>query len=146
MMKAVRGRSCAESRSECPGRRPVNGMSCRTVNRAAHRRGGRKVVTLALAVTVMIFTMMCLSGFTSEGRRAEEPVSVSPVRYYEVIRVRANDTLWDIASRCSGDAADCSAADVRNTVQEIMQVNAMKSSRIYVGQQIAVPCQTVDAA
>lgn len=116
----------------------------RTVRR---RKGGkRKAVMLILAVMVTVFTMMCLSGFTGAGRREEQPVSVAPSRYYEVIRVKANDTLWDIASRCNPAGCQSDAAGIKATVQEIMQVNSMSSSRIYVGQQIAVPCFEKTAA
>lgn len=53
-----------------------------------------------------------------------------PVRY---VVVQGGDTLWSIA----GDVAP--SADRRDTVAEIVELNALPGSGIRAGQQIAVP-------
>ena len=112
-----------------------------TARRRRSRSAGRRsMFTLVLAVMVTVFTMMCLSGFTRVSTGDNQPISVRPSRYYEVIRVKANDTLWDIASRCTSADTEAGAAAIKAAVQEIMQVNSMSCSRIYPGQQLAVPC------
>ena len=104
------------------------------------KRSRRSVRMLALTVIITMLTMICLSGFTGAGRGAESsPVSVSPSRYYRIVSVRANDTLWDIALRACEDSESKMPVPVKDVVEEIMQVNSMRSTRIYVGQQLAVP-------
>lgn len=89
------------------------------------RRGRMVVVALVLLV------MLALAGLFANGASADslgEPVSVA------VHTVSPGETLWHIAA-----AATPAGDDVRNTIDEVLALNAMSSVDLAVGQQLLVP-------
>jgi len=88
------------------------------------RRGRLVVLLLLLAVGAVLSLAVTSSGAASS---AAEQV---PVRY---VTVAPGATLWSIA----GDVAP--GADRRDTVAEIVELNALDGSTVRAGQRIAVP-------
>lgn len=89
------------------------------------RRGRLALVTLVLVLAVV------LGGLFANRASADglgEPVSVA------VHSVGAGETLWQIAS-----AATPAGADVRDTIDELLELNAMSSVDLAIGQQLLVP-------
>lgn len=52
---------------------------------------------------------------------------------YMSYTVRSNETVWDIAKESDHKG------DIRNFVDEIIEINNLKDSKIYSGQIIAIP-------
>jgi LysM repeat protein len=88
------------------------------------RRGRLVVLLLLLAMGAVLSLAVTSSGAASS---AAEQV---PVRY---VTVAPGATLWSIA----GDVAP--GADRRDTVAEIVELNALNGSTVRSGQRIAVP-------
>ncbi len=88
-------------------------------------RRGRLVITLfvaaLLAVGALLGAQTALAG-TSVETPAVETVTVAP-----------GDTLWSVASSVSTEG------DVRDTIAEIRDLNALRSSELLVGQELLVP-------
>jgi hypothetical protein len=92
-------------------------------------RRGRIVVRIAAAVLVLLAVAsgVLLLERTAEAGSQSHPVPVS----YRI--VLPGETLWQIA----GEIAP--RADRRDTVAEIMELNALDSAAVGAGQRIAVP-------
>ncbi len=88
------------------------------------RRGRLAIVTTVLAVAA---AASLATGSVSLAGTASAPV---PVRH---VVVEGGDTLWSIAA----DVAP--GADRRDTVAEIIELNALSGSGVRAGQQLAVP-------
>ncbi|HEX5535251.1 MAG TPA: LysM peptidoglycan-binding domain-containing protein [Actinomycetales bacterium] len=88
-------------------------------------RRGRLVITLfvaaLLAVGALLGAQTALAGSSVE-TPAVETLTVAP-----------GDTLWSIASSVSDEG------DVRDTIAEIRDLNALRSSELLVGQELLVP-------
>jgi len=88
-------------------------------------RRGRLVITLfvaaLLAVGALLGAQTALAGSTVE-TPAVQTLTVAP-----------GDTLWSIASSVSHQG------DVRDTIAEIRDLNALRSSELLVGQELLVP-------
>lgn len=85
---------------------------------------------LVLAVLVLVL-VAALGGLFANRASADglgEPVNVA------VHSVGAGETLWQIAA-----AVTPAGADVRNTIDEVLELNAMSSVDLAVGQQLLVP-------
>lgn len=52
---------------------------------------------------------------------------------YAEITVSQGDTLWSIASKMDGD--------INKNIYEIKKVNNLKTSYIYAGQTLIIPCK-----
>lgn len=114
-----------------PLRRPVTRALPRSepLRLTARGRAVLLIVLLALGLAVSFDT-----GAVSLAGTSSAPV---PVRY---VTVGSGQTLWSIA----GEVAP--QADRRDTVAQIIELNAMPSSGVQAGQQIAVPATAVPAA
>lgn len=85
-----------------------------------------KILGTALSITVLSNTGGLPPTLTAAA--ASEPVAVAQVVSPEnVYVIRSGDTLWSIARRYG------------ITVDELMLVNGLRSSTIYVGQQLVIP-------
>jgi LysM repeat protein len=88
-------------------------------------RRGRLVITLfvatLLAVGALLGAQTALAGSTVEAPAVE------------TVTVAHGDTLWSIASSRTGNG------DVRDTIAEIRDLNALRSSELIVGQDLVVP-------
>lgn len=92
-------------------------------------RRGRVVVKTGSA---LMATVALVGGVLLMGRTAEAGSVVAPVpATYRV--VTPGETLWKIA----GEVAP--GADRRDTVSDIMELNALSSAEVFAGQRIAVP-------
>jgi hypothetical protein len=88
------------------------------------RRGRLVILLLLLAVGVVVSLTVTSSG--SATATAEH----APVQY---VTVAPGDTLWSIAGDVSPNA------DPRDTVADIIELNALNGSTVQAGQRIAVP-------
>jgi LysM repeat protein len=88
------------------------------------RRGRLVILVMLLAVGAVLSMAVASSGAASS---AAEQV---PVQY---VTVAPGDTLWSIA----GEVAP--GTDRRDTVAEIVELNALDGSSVQAGQRIAVP-------
>jgi LysM repeat protein len=88
------------------------------------RRGRLVILALLLAVGAVLSLAVSSSGLASSA------VEQVPVQY---VTVAPGDTLWSIA----GDVAP--GTDRRDTVAEIVELNALDGSSVRAGQRIAVP-------
>jgi LysM repeat protein len=89
------------------------------------RRG--RVVALLLILIVVLLLLTLLGPHSAASGESGVPVQTSTVQ------VGPGDTLWDVA------AAVAAPGKVRETVQQIEELNAMSGPGVRVGQQIAVP-------
>lgn len=92
------------------------------------RRG--RVVLLAAALAVLMLLGFALAsvavGTETPGQAADT----------EIVMVGTGDTLWGIASDLTTDG------DVRSTMHEIEQLNALESVALSAGQKLRVPVST----
>lgn len=88
------------------------------------RRGRLVILLMLVAVGVVVSLTVTSSG--SASATAEH----APVQY---VTVAPGDTLWSIA----GDVSP--GADPRDTVADIIELNALNGSTVQAGQRIAVP-------
>jgi LysM repeat protein len=88
-------------------------------------RRGRLLITMLLSLCGVSLTL-----FTGTVSLAGTQSDQVPVRY---VTVAPGETLWSIA----GEVAP--ATDRRDTVQRIVDLNALDGPRLSVGQRIAVP-------
>ncbi|KHL12107.1 UNVERIFIED_CONTAM: hypothetical protein LK11_38235 [Mumia flava] len=90
-------------------------------------RRGRVVLFVVALVALCGLTI----GFGAQVIATDEPGRPVPSR---MVTVAPGDTLWDLARAANPDG------DVRSTVHEIAELNALSSSgEISAGQRIAVP-------
>lgn len=82
------------------------------------------LTALILALVVGMFT------FGVSGANASSAETKSDFSY---VSIHAGETLWDLATRLDPHA------DPRDVIAEIMQLNALTSSEVEVGQRIALP-------
>ncbi len=82
----------------------------------------------AVVVTVLIVAV-CASVFAA-GARGEE------MTRYEVYRVQAGDTLWDIADRYVSENYD-----IRKYIYDIMKENNLDSAALVPGQVLHIPLE-----
>lgn len=95
------------------------------------RRGRRLVrVTVSVAVVLCVLAGVLLLSRSAEAGSRPHPV---PLTYHVVL---PGETLWQIA----GEVAP--AADRRDTVADLVELNALGSARLSVGQRIAIPVRT----
>ena len=91
-------------------------------------RRGRLVVFLIALVAVLSVGIVLAQGSVATGEKG----TPAPTR---VVMVGAGDTLWDIAAGIAEDG------DVRGTMQEIEELNALESGSLAAGQKLLVPVQ-----
>jgi LysM repeat protein len=120
-----------------PGRAPaLIGPQRRAIGpRAARGAGGQGALRLTRRGRLVILAMLLAVGavlsltVTSSGLASSAAQQV-PVQY---VTVAPGDTLWSIA----GEVAP--GTDRRDTVAEIVELNALDGSTVQAGQRIAVP-------
>lgn len=87
---------------------------------------------MVLLTSIALALLLLLTG--SVVARATDGSSVEGVTPQVEYRVRAGDTLWEIA----GDHTD-PGDDVRNTISDIKTASGLESSVIVVGQVLVIP-------
>ena len=92
-------------------------------------RGG----ALARLTVVSSLSILLLAGFSLfSGASAGSSDSVSTTPYMK-ITVKPGETLWSIAANLSG------SGDRRDLVDELIEVNRLKSPELVAGQKIYIP-------
>lgn len=89
-------------------------------------RRGRVVLAVLVLVLVAILGGLFANRASADG--LGEPVKVA------VHSVGAGETLWQIAA-----AVTPAGADVRDTIDEVLELNTMSSVDLTIGQQLLVP-------
>lgn len=92
------------------------------------RRGRLVVLGLALAA---LLTAAFFLGSVAVGSQTSGQATPT-----EVVLVGPGDTLWGIAAELNADG------DVRSTMREIEQLNALESAALSAGQRLRVPVST----
>lgn len=84
-----------------------------------------------LAVSLLIATVLVVVGLA--GARTALAGDTPAPASVEQVTVLPGDTLWSIATTSTA------GGDVRDTVAEIRELNALRSSTLVAGQQLLVP-------
>jgi hypothetical protein len=130
---AVTVRTCGDvGRQRVPGARVPASRQVRTAPRPVRVSGavrltrrGRVVVLLLLLALGAVLSLAITSSGAASGTAQQVPV--------QYVTVAPGDTLWSIAGEVAPDA------DPRDTLAEIIELNALGGSSIRAGQRIAVP-------
>ncbi|MFI8593509.1 LysM peptidoglycan-binding domain-containing protein [Microbacterium sp. NPDC078428] len=107
---------------------PTMGVAPRTRLRLTDR--GRRVVAGLLAGPV---AAAILFGSLAAGEALASRETTASAGSFETVTVEPGQSLWAIAA----DVAP--SADPRDVVDEIVRLNALESSTVRAGQQIAIP-------
>jgi hypothetical protein len=97
------------------------------------KRGRNVFTALAATPLVVIALVMALNG---EGATASFDGGDSTFTY---TTVASGQTLWQLAQEIAP------AADPRDVIAEIMQLNRLESSDVFAGQEIAIPAEYASA-
>lgn len=91
---------------------------------------GRGLARLAVVSSLSILLLAGFSLFSGATAGSTDSVSTTP---YLKITVKPGETLWSIASNLSG------SGDRRDLVDELIEVNRLKSPEVVAGQKIYIP-------
>jgi nucleoid-associated protein YgaU len=91
------------------------------------RRG--RLVLLTVFLVVLMGAVLALGGYSAATD------SRGPVPATRTVVVQEGDTLWGIAAQVAG------SGDVRETVHELEELNALPGPELVEGQRIAVPVE-----
>ena len=91
---------------------------------------GRALARLAVVSSLSILLLAGFSLFSGATAGSEDSVSTTP---YVKITVKPGETLWSIASNLSG------SGDRWDLVDELIEVNRLKSPEVVAGQKIYIP-------
>ena len=91
---------------------------------------GRALARLAVVSSLSILLLAGFSLFSGATAGSEDSISTTP---YVKITVKPGETLWSIASNLSG------TGDRRDLVDELIEVNRLKSPEVVAGQKIYIP-------
>jgi hypothetical protein len=91
---------------------------------------GRAIARLAVVSSLSILLLAGFSLFSGASAGSSDSVSTTP---YMKITVKPGETLWSIASNLSG------SGDRRDLVDELIEVNRLKSPELVAGQKIYIP-------
>jgi LysM repeat protein len=91
---------------------------------------GRALARLAVVSSLSILLLAGFSLFSGASAGSSDSVSTTP---YIKITVKPGETLWSIAANLSG------SGDRRDLVDELIEVNRLKSPELVAGQKIYIP-------
>lgn len=108
------------------------GVSSASVTRSHLRitRRGRTVLTLAVILAVFAI----VTGFLLSGGEAVATGTTGNVRF-EHVTVSSGETLWQVAEQVAP------AADPRDVIHNIVQLNGLDSTQVMPGQSLAIPTE-----
>ena len=105
----------------------------RTVTRPSERGSSVRLTRRGRVLAVLVFLGLLLVALTMFGPRSAATGEAGTPVQTRTVEVGAGDSLWEIAS----DVAP--PGQVRETVHQIQELNALTGSGVAVGQTIAVP-------
>ena len=113
--------------------------SRRSVRRRISARRARRNffagLTLSALAAVILLTVFVVMHITARPASADDAPVVPRYKYYTSIQVHAGDSLWSIA----GEYMTEEYRDVREYVNEVMQINGLGSENLHAGSYICVP-------
>lgn len=121
----------------CRGQNRVYGRQQRLqrIRIARRRKEVRRLrLFLAAGLILMVLSFSILSGFTHRGAEEEKYL------YYTAVTVERDDTLYGIASRY----VSTQNLSMNRYMQQIMDLNHMKSATVYYGQTLVVPYRSAE--
>lgn len=97
---------------------------------AAYRVTTAGKIAITVAATLILCLVVTVFGPVSKAESSETPQQVA------VYQVQPGDTLWGYATQITP-----ANADVRQTVDDIMELNDLRNPQLYVGQRLLVPVE-----
>ncbi len=91
---------------------------------------GRAVLMFLAATPIVIGVLL----FALNGGGATASLDASNVAF-EYVTVATGESLWQVAESLAP------AADPRDVIAEIIQLNALESADVYAGQELAIPAK-----
>ncbi len=91
---------------------------------------GRALARLAVVASLSILLLAGFSLFSRATAGSQDSISSTP---YMKITVKPGQTLWSIAASLSG------SGDKREMVDELIEVNRLRSPELVAGQKIYIP-------
>jgi len=91
---------------------------------------GRALARLAVVASLSILLLAGFSLFSGATAGSQDSISSTP---YMKITVKPGETLWSIAANLSG------SGDKREMVDELIEVNRLRSPELVAGQKIYIP-------
>ncbi len=96
-------------------------------------RRGRIVFTTLAAIPLLIVVAL---GVLNGGQASAGDASAGePRTTFETVTIQPGETLWQLAEETAPNA------DPRDFVQDVVSLNALDSSALQAGEQIAIPAQ-----
>jgi len=96
-------------------------------------RRGRVVLTTLVALPV--FVVVALSVLNGGQASAGDSSRAGAPMQFETVTVEPGETLWQLAEETAPQA------DPRDFVQDVVSLNALDSSALQAGEQIAIPAK-----
>lgn len=107
-------------------------------NRIRRQREMRKNFLVTIATICLVITLsLSMSSFLSS---AKDDSSPTYYKYYKSITIESGDTLWSIAQEYMDDEH---YASVNDYINDVKQINALKSNGITYGEHLIVPYYAV---
>lgn len=91
---------------------------------------GRALARLAVVTSLSVLLLAGFSLFSGATAGSKDSISTTP---YVKITVKPGESLWSIAANLSG------SEDRRDLVDELIEVNRLKSPDVVAGQKIYIP-------
>lgn len=111
------------------GLQSAEAVSQESIGRIRLTKRGRVVVSLLVA-SVVLAVLALLSLWAATGAQASS--SEPGVEFAHVI-VQPGDSLWSVATSLAPEA------DTRDVIYDLVRLNHLDSSDVYVGQELAIP-------
>ena len=137
-------RTCTRTRVVANGNRTMNYKSRTMRKRSMHRK-----LTIIFGIVIFLFlaflgTSVVTANAKTEPRQNQVEENYDEdkksYKYYTTVYVTRNMTLWDIAEEYITDEY----SDKRAYIDEVMEINQLKSDKLSYGSTICVPYYSVE--
>jgi len=88
-------------------------------------------LSIVVACLITVGSIVCGTIFSSAKNPAED---IPQYKYYKSITIQQGDSLWSIAQEYNAD----SEISMQEYIDELVQVNGLKSKTIHAGQHLVV--------
>lgn len=92
----------------------------------------KKLLQKVFIITIILFFVFISTNLL---KTTVQGASNKPVKSYITITVKANDNLWNISQLYMND----NYYDINNYIEEVMVINSLKDSQIYVNDKLTLP-------